>query len=81
MSMGVINLCLRIDGCFFIVDIQFHSRYRAIFPVGAGTVSTERIRVLTTDIKTIIVDSSQIDFNNAYCTSFSSRRPYHPLRE
>jgi hypothetical protein len=42
MSMGVVNRDLLIVRCFFIgVDIQFHSRYRAIFPVGAGTVSTE----------------------------------------
>jgi hypothetical protein len=46
MSMGVVNQDLLIGGCFFIVNIQFHSHYRAIFPVGAGTVSAERIRVL-----------------------------------
>jgi hypothetical protein len=61
-----------VGGCFFIVDIQFHSRHHAIFPVGAGTISTERIqvliRVLSSLINTITIDSSQIDFNNAYCT-------------
>jgi hypothetical protein len=58
---GVVDRGLHIGGCFFIVeDIQFHSRYRASFAVGPGTVSTERIRVLTTDIKTITINSSQI---------------------
>jgi hypothetical protein len=68
---GVVKRGLRIGGCFFIVHtIQVHSRYRAIFPVGPGTASTERIRVSSSLIKTINVDSSQIHFyfNNANCT-------------
>jgi hypothetical protein len=69
---GVHDRGLHIGGCFFIVDIQFHSRYGAIFRVEPGTVSTERIRVSiqvsSILINTIAIDSSQIDFNHAYCT-------------
>jgi hypothetical protein len=68
MSMGIVHHDLRIHGCFFIVNIVIYSPYRAFFRVEPGTVSTERIRVSSSLIKTINVDSSQIDFNHAYCT-------------
>jgi hypothetical protein len=42
---GVVDRKLQIGSCFFIVDSQFHSCCRAIFTVGPGTISTERIRV------------------------------------
>jgi hypothetical protein len=71
---GVVDRGLHIGGCFFIVivDIVIYSRYRAFFRVEPGTVSTERIRVSirvsSSLINTITIDSSQIDFNHAYFT-------------
>jgi hypothetical protein len=60
-AYGVVDRGLHIGVCFFIVHIQFHSCYHGIFSVGPGTISTEMFRVSSSLIKTINIDSSQID--------------------
>jgi hypothetical protein len=87
-AYGVSIVGLHIRGCFFIVIIVIYSRYHAIFPVGAGTVSTRRIRVsirvsiqAAASLILSLLIAHKLLFNHAYCTEQCVRRPYYSIRE